>query len=159
MNINKQELYDFFDTYLSALTSMLNAEEQKLDAIYSNDMEQLNKAMNISQANAMQIENLEKKREVLQAEAGLSNYNFSQIIEDADEKNKAKLKQIFSKAEKTISQIQYLNTRSMRIADSNLRLMGIAPETYLHETTPNYPNSKPKEAMNILNAKKGYNVK
>ena len=158
MEDSKKELYDFFEEYLLALRGMVDAEEQKLDALFSNKGDDITRAMNLSQANAMQVENIEKKREELQSEAGLGGYTFSQIIDDAEKQYKPRLAEIFKEASNLINQIKYLNTRSMRIADSNLRLMGIKPDAYIAETVP-FDEHKPKEPMSVINAKKGYNVK
>ncbi len=143
----KLEFYNSFASYIHALECMLEGEQQKLDALYENNPESMEKALSISQANAMNLENLEKKRIQLQREADLEGLTFSEVIADADEEYSSILNRQFERAKQLLKQIKYLNSRSMNISTTNLKLIGVPTEHISSE-----------DSLDVRLAKKGYTL-
>ncbi len=79
--------YNIMRDTLHLLNSVISLENQKLDAIASNDVTQLDGIMKEEQATILQFRGLEKKREQIQAEMGLSSLTFREIVEQAPLQN------------------------------------------------------------------------
>lgn len=146
-DVNNAEFYALLEQYIQALKDMLDGEQQKLEALYANDLKSIEKALSISQANSMNLENVEKKRIYLQQKAGLAGLSFSEIIDNAKPEDKNMLMRYFEVARRLLEQIRYLNSRSMNISASNLRLCGISTERY-----------NLGDSLDVKLAKKGYTM-
>lgn len=115
-----QELFVFFEKYVSVLYSIVQDEKEKLNALTSNSLPRIEHSISTAQANAKQIENFEAKRMSLQASMGCAGMTLSQIAELAPETHAVSLPSLFKQMESYIDEIKYVNDRSMSVARENM---------------------------------------
>ena len=139
---NFDELLSFFEEYTEFFLEFEAAEKDKLSSLATWDLKGIEHSLSIQQANQKKMEVLELHREKLQKKYGFEGYTFSQVIEAVPEEYQQELRNYFDTVQKSISQVQYLNGKSLEVAGENIRTIGgelkQEPETLL-----------PKEYANI----------
>ena len=126
--MDKLSLYDFIDDYNEFWQKVLEEEKEKLKNISSCDLALVQKSIKDQQAVIMQIENLEEKRIALQKECGLENKSLREILEDAEEGFKPRLKNALDLFQKTMEEIKFYNNKSNTIAKEHLDAIGVSPD-------------------------------
>lgn len=114
--------YDFLDEYTEFFDRMEQFEQQKLRTILSGGLDELDHVLAVSQANAKQLDNLERRRISLQQEAGFGSLSMGQLAEQAQAERAAKLKSQMNKLSRSLSNIRFYNSKSMEMAEFNLRM-------------------------------------
>lgn len=114
--------YDFLDEYTEFFDRMEQFEQQKLRTILSGGVDELDHVLAVSQANAKQLDNLERRRISLQQEAGFGSLSMGQLAEQAQAERAAKLKSQMNKLSRSLSNIRFYNSKSMEMAEFNLRM-------------------------------------
>ena len=146
------EYYDFMKGYLSFFEGVKDNERNKMHALLSNDLKKIESAMQQHQSDVKKIELIEKQRRELSERLGFGQMDFSAIIDlfEGDERNK--LWGVKNNLQITVKNIQYLNRKSMEIANLQLNYYG---ELAADEEARLY-NAKGKPevaAANLLNTK------
>lgn len=116
-----QELFVFLNEYDAFLHSMIADEEEKLRALVSGSLQRIEHALSTAQANAKQLENLEARREMLQAKAGFGGKSFSEILEEITPELKDEGYELFGRFEHDVQEIKFRNEKSMDFARANIR--------------------------------------
>jgi len=124
---SKQELLDFLYEYAGFFTEMEQTETQKLDNLLSRQLERIEHSIAVQQAMDKRLENLEKKRMDLQIKLGFDGMTFTRLIQEFPEENRAELKRLFERIQKSLDNIKYLNQKSMKVAESKLEEIGSTP--------------------------------
>lgn len=106
----------FMAEYTAFLAQMRTDESEKMAALVSRDLKRIEQSIARSQANAKQLENFEKKREVVQAQAGYEGLTFRQLIDVAPLENQEKLWELFAKFEGSVAEIKFYNDKAMAVA-------------------------------------------
>ncbi|MBP0981933.1 MAG: hypothetical protein J5968_06975 [Oscillospiraceae bacterium] len=123
-----QEMFLFFEKYVSVLYSIVQDEKEKLNSLTSNSLPRIEHAISVAQANAKQIENFEAKRVALQAALGCEGMTLSQIVEQLPESHAVSVPSLFRQLEKYVDEIRFINDKSMTVARDNMaRLNPDAP--------------------------------
>lgn len=115
-----QELFVFFEKYVSVLHSIAQDEKEKLDSLVSNSLPRIEHAISTAQANAKQLENFEAKRISLQASLGCAEMSLSQITELLPKSHSARVSSLFNQLEKFVDEIKFVNEKSMAVARDNM---------------------------------------
>lgn len=116
-----QELIDFFEEYAEFLTQMAGSENEKLEALLSNELPRIEHAISMTQANAKQLENFEVRRQARQRRIGCEEMTFSQIIDVAPKEERLLLQSLFNKIQDCVEEIKFRNGKSMGVARANMR--------------------------------------
>lgn len=134
---NKEVFYDFLTEYTDFFKGMASFEQQKLEVLLENHLPEIEHAISVTQANAMQLDNLENKRIRLQSEAGLSQMSLSQLAETAPENSRGKLQNLVGELNSYIRDIKFYNSKSMHVVQVKLRMQehAVTRRTELHERT------------------------
>ncbi len=129
----------FMSDYTDFLSKMCADESNKLAAIASRELVQIEQSITTSQANAKQLQNLEEKRLRLQSEAGYEGMSFRQLIGTAPAVQQDGLWKLFSKFENNVAEIKFFNDKSMAMARDNMVVMD--PEAVLAAQGGAKPNN------------------
>lgn len=129
VSTTQQEFLTFVEEYTQFLEHMTDDESEKLSALNSRDIGRIERSIATSQANAKQLENYEIKRISLQAKAGYDGLTFTQLVERADPLEQGWLRQLFSRFERSVTEIRFRNDKSMAVARDNM--LAIDPEAVL----------------------------
>lgn len=134
---NKEVFYDFLTEYADFLKGMASFEQQKLEVLLGNRLPEIEHAISVTQANAMQLDNLENKRIRLQDEAGLAQMSLSQLAETAPEGSRGQLRDLIGELNSYIRDIKFYNSKSMHVVQVKLRVQehAVVRRTELHERT------------------------
>lgn len=138
-----QELFTFFEKYVSVLYTMVADEKEKLNALVSNSLPRIEHAISVAQANAKQIESFESKRISLQASIGCADMTLSQLLEQVPESHAVSVSSLFSQMGKYIDEIKFVNDKSMAVARDNM--VRLAPEAAIIQQSEG-PAANPYEA-------------
>ena len=119
-----------FQTFLAATgrcvaqaKSMLEFEQDKRQALLSDDYERLEGMIQAQQAAVMKLESLEKQRMQAQEKAGYHRLNADEILALLDEgpEREALMEQI-AELKRTLEDIRLQNEKAMEIARANLQM-------------------------------------
>lgn len=129
MDIQEQReaLYLFLREYADFFEEMAAAENDKLGALLSNSLPAIERSITVQQATEKRLENLERRRVELQSAAGFEGNTFHEIIGLAPKEKKQELQLLFNRVEQAISQIKYLNGKSMGVARTNMQALSPQP--------------------------------
>ncbi len=126
---HKEAFYQFLNEYAAFFEEMMAAENDKLGALLSNNLAAIEHSIATQQATEKRLENLERRRVELQTAAGWSDKTFHEIIGLSPQDKKQELQLLFNRVEQAISQIKYLNGKSMGVARSNMQALGARPQS------------------------------
>lgn len=130
-----QELFLFFEKYVSVLYSIVQDEKEKLNSLTSNSLPRIEHAISVAQANAKQIENFEAKRISLQASLGCAGMTLSQITELLPESHAVSIPSLFRQIESYVDEIRFVNEKSMTVARDNMARLN--PEAHIPQPNEN----------------------
>lgn len=119
---NKEAFYSFLTEYADFFKEMAGFEQKKLEALLGNRLSEIEHAISVTQANAMQLDNLENKRIRLQGEAGLGQMSMSQLAESAPESSRGQLRELMGQLNDYIRDIKFYNTKSMDLVQAKLKI-------------------------------------
>lgn len=111
----------FFEEYTLFFEEMIEAEKLKLNILLSNDLKAIEENILVQQVNAKRIENMERKRLELFNSLGYNQLTFKEIIQLNHDESTV-LNNYYSRVEKAINQIKYLNKKSLELIRFNLSL-------------------------------------
>ncbi len=146
------EYYGFMKEYLSFFEGVKDNERIKMNALLSNDIKRIETAMQQHQSDVKKIELIEKQRRELSEKLGFGKKDFSEIIGLFEGEERNKLAGVKNSLQIAVKNIQYLNRKSMEIANMQLNYYG---ELAADEEARLY-NAKGKPevaAANLLNTK------
>lgn len=116
----EEELFQFLEQYADFLGQMAINEEEKLQALISNSLPRIERAISNAQADAKQMENYELKRQRLQEQAGYGGMTFSEMIDYAPEEEAQSLEALLWRIEDYVGTIKFHNSKSMKVARTNM---------------------------------------
>ncbi|MFV0498304.1 MAG: hypothetical protein ACK5L0_09105 [Candidatus Fimivivens sp.] len=125
------ELFAFFEKYTSTLNTMAHDEKEKLNALLSNSLSRIERAISTAQANTKLMENLETKRIALQENLGCGHLTFSQLIEEIPKTHKPSLASLFRQIQSLVDSIKFTNDKSMAVAHTNITRLN--PESLISQ--------------------------
>lgn len=120
--------FDFLEEYAQFLEKLDSDEKEKLAALMSNSIERIEHAISVGQANAMQIENLERRRVRLQEKAGYAGMTFSEIVECAPDEERVGLDALMRRIVMLVENVQYQSKKSVGVANDHLRMSNVMPQ-------------------------------
>lgn len=135
----KEIFYGFLNEYAAFFEEMVNLENEKLGALLSNNLAAIERSISVHQATEKRLENLERRRAELQTAAGFGGKTFYEIIGLSPAEKKQELQLLFNRVEQAISQIKYLNGKSMAVARDNLQ--GLAKRQHNTQLAKGYSQS------------------
>ncbi|MEG0018875.1 MAG: flagellar export chaperone FlgN [Hydrogenoanaerobacterium sp.] len=135
-SVGFNELVGFFEEYADFTSHMASSETEKVRALISNELPRIEHAISVAQANAMKLENMEQQRIKLQERAGCGGKTFSEIIENAPDEEKERLRVLFLRIQGSVEDIKQRNEKSVDIASANMRRLNIELEPRSTDTTP-----------------------
>lgn len=104
--------------------TMLEFEQEKRQALLSDDMDRLENMIQAQQAAIMKLESLEKQRMEAQEKAGYHKLSAEEILKLLDDgPDKEALAQQAGELKQTLEEIRYQNDRAMEIARANLQII------------------------------------
>ncbi|MCL2121451.1 MAG: flagellar protein FlgN [Clostridiales bacterium] len=104
--------------------TMLGFEQEKRQALLSDDLTRLENMIQAQQAAIMKLESLEKQRMEAQEKAGYHQLSAEEIIELLDEgMEKDVLTKQVGELKQTLGEIRHHNGKAMEIARSNLQIV------------------------------------
>ena len=104
--------------------SLLVFEQEKRQALLSEDLDRLESMLQSQQAAIMKLESLEKQRMEAQDKAGYHNLTAAEIIELLGEgPDKEELARQVEELKQTLEDIRYQNGRSLEIARANIQII------------------------------------
>lgn len=124
----EEELFSCLEEYADFLARMAKDEDEKLQALVSNSLPRIERAISVAQANAKQLESFELKRIRLQEQAGYGNMTFSEMIESAPEEERQSLEALLWRIQEYVDRIKYTNSKSMKVARVNMKEIDPAAE-------------------------------
>jgi hypothetical protein len=105
---------------------MLEFEQEKRQALLSDDLDRLEGMIQAQQAAIMKLESLEKLRQEAQESAGYHQMSADEILELLDEgPDKEALAQHVGELKQTMDEIKYHNDKAMEIARANLQIINV----------------------------------
>ncbi|MDL2327149.1 hypothetical protein LJC64_00605 [Ruminococcaceae bacterium OttesenSCG-928-A11] len=137
------EFVSFMVDYTAFLARMRTDENDKLAALSSRDLSRIERSISVSQANAMQLDNFEARRQALQAAAGYEGLSFRELIAKAPGEDQDRLWQLFTRFEGNVAEIRFFNDKSMAVARDNM--IEIDPESVLPSGKGNNPYERIRE--------------
>jgi flagellar biosynthesis/type III secretory pathway chaperone len=103
---------------------MLEFEQEKRQALLSDDLDRLENMLQAQQAAIMKLESLEKQRRDAQEKAGYHDLSADKILELlADGPDKATLSRQVEELKQTLDDIRYQNSKALEIARANLQIV------------------------------------
>lgn len=118
---NYDEFLDFMDQYTDYLIDVAEKEKQKLEALESDDLTEINRILSDYQVYIKKTELFEKRREELFRELGLEGKTFREIIETEPAEYRDELEDLFCSFRDAVTDTREYNRRSLEIVRKNLR--------------------------------------
>ncbi|MEM1485295.1 hypothetical protein V6615_10510 [Oscillospiraceae bacterium PP1C4] len=141
--MNAQEhFFEFMETYTEFFESMVSVEKEKLEALLSFQLKKIEQAISAGQANAMKLENYEKKRMELQVQAGFAEATFQEIIDSIDGELKKVLENLLRRMNNAVQEIKFYNGKSMGLAKINLQSINDAVPSSARSEAQGYTSLK-----------------
>lgn len=91
---------------MNLVDSVITIENQKLDAIASNDISELDRIMKEEQAIILQLRGLEKKRDRIQDDLGLSSLTFREMIDRNTLSNSKELATLYQQMNEKMKEVK-----------------------------------------------------
>lgn len=139
-----QEFCQFMAEYANLFDSMLVVEKEKLEALLSHELGQMERSIAAQQAAAMKLENFEKKRLEVQARAGFGGKTFQEILDMVDPQQSAELDRLFRRLEDAVNNVKFYNDRSMELVKMNLHTLNQTAPPQEREEAKGYTQTKEK---------------
>jgi hypothetical protein len=142
----------FMVDYTAFLGRMRADESEKLASLAGRQLARIEQSIAKSQANAKQLENYERKRLQLQAQAGYEGLAFRQLIDVAPTEEQERLWQVFTHFEGNVAEIRFYNDKSMAAARD--AMIDVNPAAALM-AQPGAGARNPYERMRKLHGEQG----
>lgn len=121
--LNYERFRDFMIEYTDHFDSMVIQEQEKLNALLSYELKRIEHAIAAQQASSMQLANLEKKRIKMQADDGMSELSFREIIATVDGDRRFELQALFDRMQRSIDEVKRYNAEAMDFVKSNVAVV------------------------------------
>jgi len=121
---NYEEFYDFMDRYTEFYDEVLEKEKEKLEALSSDDLAQINRILSEYQVLVKKTEQYEKKRMELFKELGLENMTFRAIVESESGDCREELEDLFYRFREAVVKTKEYNNKSLEIVRENVKTLG-----------------------------------
>ena len=122
-----ERFFDFLDEYTEFFASMEQFEQHKLTVLLGGNLPDIENTISAAQANAKRLDNLERKRILLQEEAGLGDMSLSQLADYAGGERASSLHRQLRRLTSHVYNIRFYNQKAMEVAENNLRRTGNPP--------------------------------
>lgn len=119
-----QALKTFLEDYAVFFEGLLEDEKNKLQTLMQGDLKAIEHTISIQQVNEKRIQNIEKKRELFQAEEGYANLTLKQIVDLFEGTEKHQLTTMYQRIQTAIQEVKYYNQKGIEVATTNLKLAG-----------------------------------
>lgn len=119
-----ETLKAFLEDYAVFFEGLLTDEKNKLQTLMHGDLKAIEHTISIQQVNEKRIQNIEKKREVFQAEEGYANLTLKQIVDLFQGAEKQQLTAMYQRIQTAIQEVKYYNQKGIEVATTNLKLAG-----------------------------------
>jgi len=100
------DFYKIMEEIMNLVDSVIALENQKLDAIASNDISELDRIMKEEQAIILQFRGLEKKRDKIQDDLGLSSLTFREMIDKDTLSNSKELAKLYQQMNEKMKEVK-----------------------------------------------------
>lgn len=120
------QLLAFLKEYNVYLTEVLDAQNEKLEALLSHEVDLIEKSAVQQQAMTLKMQNLEENRAKLQQDAGWAGLTFRQIEEAAPADLQPGFRQCRGEMDRLLEQIQFLNSKAMHLVETNLKVIDLS---------------------------------
>lgn len=150
-----QMYYDFMAEYSNFFFQVEGVESNKLKALLSNDLEEIETVMAEYQTCIKKAQQYETNRVKLCEELGFGNMKFAQIAQLFDGEQKRRLVIQNNSLESTVKTISYMNKRSMEIAQMQMKYVSELENSKdnAHMYKSNGKSDSSFENLNLLNKK------
>jgi hypothetical protein len=105
---------------IEQLEIMIPLEQEKYQALISDNLEQIEEMIQSQQASIMKLKSLEAHRVNCQEKAGFGHLNADQILQSLSEDDKAVFSKTFSKMRKTAQELRLCNAKAMEISRASM---------------------------------------
>lgn len=126
------------DRVYEQLRSLVDAEQEKRQALLDHNMDRLSEILHAQQAQVMRLEGLEKKRLQAQQDAGFGGLTGSQIAARLDGSDKTRMEESLKRLTGVTDELRELNRLAMDIADSELKLIDMLLRSSQEKTSGLY---------------------
>lgn len=114
------QYFQFMKEYSALFETVKEHEKSKMQALLSNDLKQIESAMSVYQTDIKKIELMEGQRRDLSSKLGFENMDFGEIAKSFEGEEKYELLKLRAELQRNVRNIQYLNRKSMEIANLQL---------------------------------------
>lgn len=114
---------EFLEGYISFLGEVAGAQEEKLEALLSHDVEVMEQSVAKQQATDLEMRQYEQRRVQAQKEAGFGELQMGAIIELLDGADKTRMRGCYDRIRQRVEQIRFLNDEAMRLVELDLRMI------------------------------------
>ncbi len=132
------ELLAFLDEYNVFLEKAVQAQNEKIEALLTHDVEIIEKSTAKQQAVGMQFAKYEERRQKFMDAAGVSGSTFEQLVDAAQGEDKQKLRDLHRIMQDRINQIKFLNGKAMHIVETNLKVIDMELPVQERRTSRGY---------------------
>lgn len=130
-----QSFIGFLEEYSAFLSTVVEAQNDKIEALLTHDVEVIEQSVTKQQAVAMQLKQYEETRMKRQKAAGLDGLSLGEIIERASGREQQRIRSAFGRMEDSINQIKFLNNKALQMVETNLHIINLtAPQDERLET-------------------------
>ena len=120
------DLLAFLQNYNEYLHEVLNAQNEKLEALLSHEVELIEKSAVQQQSMTLKMQNLEEQRAKLQVEAGWEGLTFREIEQVAPSNQRQAYQQCREEMDRLLEQIQFLNGKAMHLVETDLKVIDLS---------------------------------
>ncbi|MBR5486083.1 MAG: flagellar export chaperone FlgN [Oscillospiraceae bacterium] len=151
------ELLAFFTEYNVFLEKAVQAQNEKIEALLTHDVEIIEKSAAKQQAVGMQFAKYEERRQKLMDAAGVSGATFEQLVDFAQDEEKQKVRDLYHCMQDRINQIKFLNGKAMHLVETNLKVIDMELPVQERRTSRGYSGDgkthSPKKGTSLFETK------
>lgn len=117
------KIYEFMTEYTSFLKDAEEKEKEKLSALLSNDVKRVESVMSEYQFIIKKMQSFEERRQILFLDENIKDMNIKEIPSLFEGEQKTALEKLCMEFVFSVDNIKQYNSKSLEIADMNLRIM------------------------------------
>ncbi len=117
------KIYSFLKDYNEFLSEAEKKEQEKMNAMLSNDVKYVEKVIAEYQFTVKKMQDFEQKRIELFIMEDIEDVNFKTVIESFEGDERKNLKKLYDEFVLHVKNIKDFNSRSLEIANLNLKIM------------------------------------
>lgn len=143
------KIFDFLSEYITFLKETEKKEQEKLRVLLSNDVKKIDSVMSEYQFTIKKMQEFETRRQVIFADEKIADKKMSEVAALFDGEERKNLEKICKELVMTADNIKQYNSKSLEIADMNLKIMDELNSTGEEVTDPNCYNQKGIQNGNV----------